>query len=294
MGQWTTDRRIFAIGDLQGCLEALEKLLFQVQFQPARDKLWFVGDLVNRGPDSLAVLRRVKSLCEQGSALTVLGNHDLHLLAYAAGIRKAGKRDTLDDILLAPDRNELLDWLRHQPLVHHDAARGWTLVHAGLPPPWDVATALALAAETEAWLQSPDWPDKLALLFGNEPDHWEADGPQQPAARRRYAINAFTRMRFVHPDGRLEFRQKGAPPAGEALGLLPWFMHPWRRSKNQTNVLFGHWSALGRVLWPEWHAWGLDTGAVWGNRITAFELTRAEVWQMPTPEYREPDGPGED
>jgi bis(5'-nucleosyl)-tetraphosphatase (symmetrical) len=258
---------VYAIGDLQGCHDEFRTLLDRLRFEPARDRLWLTGDLVNRGPGSLACLRYVRSLGD--AAVTVLGNHDLHLLAVAAGAGRATRAgDTLDDVLAAPDREELLDWLRRRPLLHDDPALGWTLVHAGLPPQWSVADAAGCAREVEdALAHAP--ADFYARMYGNEPDRW-APG-LAGYDRLRFAVNCLTRLRYCTADGRLLMKPKG-PPQEAPPGALPWFRVPGRRSRN-ARILFGHWSALG------WYAdegvVSLDTGCVWGGCLTALRLDAA-------------------
>jgi len=255
---------VYAIGDPQGCLAPLRRLLARLDFDPGQDRLWIVGDLVNRGPDSLATLRFVRDLGE--SAITVLGNHDLTLLAAAHGVTAPKKKDTYQEILDAPDRDELLDWLRRQPLLHHDPALGYTMIHAGLPPQWDLATAMGCARELEAVLQGPDHGEFFHAMFGAEPRRW--DPALAGMARLRFITNCFTRMRFLYPDGSLDFEQKG-PPGSQPPPLLPWFEVPGRRSADLILV-FGHWAAMGYRERPG--IYGLESGCVWGNCMTALRL----------------------
>ena len=255
---------VYAIGDLQGCYDELRMLLDRLQFEAGTDRLWLTGDLVNRGPGSLAALRYVRSLGDH--AVTVLGNHDLHLLAVAAGHGR-GLRvgDTLDEVLAAPDRDELLAWLGTRPLLHEDPALGWTLVHAGLPPQWDLPTARANAREVEAALAGD--PGALyAAMYGDHPDRWDATltGP----ARLRFAINCFTRLRYCTADGRLLLKLKG-PPENAPAEAIPWYAVPGRLSAGH-RILFGHWSALGYRATHD--AYSLDTGCVWGGQLTALRL----------------------
>jgi bis(5'-nucleosyl)-tetraphosphatase (symmetrical) len=273
----------YAIGDLQGCLDPLQRLLDYLKFSPAQDKLWFVGDLVNRGPASLEVLRFVKGLGP--AAQTVLGNHDLHLVMQAAGYGKANKEDTLDAILAAPDRDELLAWLRAQPLFHVE--NGWAMVHAGLLPGWDVVQAQALGDEVSAALTAPDYVDFLAHMWGSEPDHWRDDLAGWD--RLRVVVNAMTRMRFVWPDGRMEFRAPGAkgPPERGPAGCVPWFDAPERRSADHL-IVCGHWSALGFRQTDTLLA--LDTGCLWGGSLTAARLDDRRVFQMPCGQSARPTG----
>jgi len=261
---------VYAVGDVQGCHAELMRLLEAMRFDPATDRLWLVGDLVNRGPDSLAVLRFVKSLGER--AVTVLGNHDLHLVAVAEGIGELHRTDTLDGILNAPDRDELLHWLRHRPLLH--AEDGHVLVHAGLLPQWSVAQAGSLAREVEAALRDDDYATFLARMYGNAPHEWD-DG-LAGHKRLRVIVNAFTRMRICTEAGEMEFKFKGEveniPP-----GYLPWYDVPGRKSAGST-VIFGHWSALGLLLRPD--AIALDTGCLWGGPMSAIRLDDRQLFQV--------------
>jgi bis(5'-nucleosyl)-tetraphosphatase (symmetrical) len=255
----------FAIGDLQGCLDDLKRLLDRIAFDPAEDQLWFTGDLVNRGPQSLESLRFVKQLGRR--AVTVLGNHDLHLLAVAAGTAPSRKSDTLDEVLSAPDRDELLDWLRQRPLLHHDQELGYTLLHAGLPPQWDLTLAKECATELETVLRGPGFIEFFRHMYGDRPDRWSADLAGMD--RLRFIVNCFTRLRFVGPAGELDLKTKGAP-GSQPAGYLPWYEVPGRKSAG-LHLLFGHWSTVGEV--QEAHnALGLDTGCVWGGRLTALRL----------------------
>ncbi|MBI5429538.1 MAG: symmetrical bis(5'-nucleosyl)-tetraphosphatase [Nitrosomonadales bacterium] len=261
---------IYAVGDIQGCHAELVKLLDEIRFDPAADTLWLVGDLVNRGPGSLEVLRLVKSLGD--SAITVLGNHDLHLLAVAEGVAELNRNDTLDEILNAPDRDELLHWLRHQRLLH--AQDGYVLVHAGLLPQWSVAQAEGLAREVESALRAKDYVIFLSRMYGNAPHHWD-DG-LTGYKRLRVIVNAFTRMRICTKSGEMEFKFKGEVeniPADH----LPWFDIPGRASAKAT-VIFGHWSALGLKLTPNIIA--LDTGCLWGGPMSAIRLADRQLFQV--------------
>jgi bis(5'-nucleosyl)-tetraphosphatase (symmetrical) len=256
---------VFAVGDIQGCHDDLMRLLERIHFDAAEDRLWFAGDLVNRGPASLAVLRFVKGLGE--GAVSVLGNHDLHLLAVAAGTHSLRKNDTLDEILAAPDRDELLEWLRHRPLLHHDAALGYTLVHAGLPPQWDLRQAETCAHELEAVLRGLKHMDFFRHMYGDEPKRW--DPKLSGMDRLRFIVNCFTRLRFVGPKGELDLNTKGAPGT-QSRGYLPWYEVPDRKSEG-LHILFGHWSTVGEIQ-ASHQALGLDTGCVWGGRLSAFRL----------------------
>ena len=263
----------YAIGDLQGCFDSLQELLGEIGFRQAEDRLWFVGDLVNRGPQSLEILRFVMSLGER--AVSVLGNHDLHLLMVADGRVKAHRKDTLGAILEAPDRDELLTWLRGLPLMHVDGE--YAMVHAGLLPSWSVGQALGLARETERALQGPDWRGLMAQMYGNQPDRW--DDALSGFERLRVIINAMTRLRVCTPDGRMEFSHKGAiediPP-----GYMPWFAVPGRKSAD-TTVICGHWSAIG--LLAERNLLALDSGCLWGRRLSAVRLEDRRIYQVSCP-----------
>lgn len=252
----------YLIGDVQGCCDALERLLRRIDFSPSRDRLWVLGDLVNRGPSSLGTVRRLMGL---GAAATcLLGNHDLHLLAVAHGVRPPHRSDTVDDILGAADRAALIDWLRHQRLAVHDA--GWLMVHAGVPPQWSRDDTLALAGEVEAVLRGPALPEFLQAMYGNEPARW--DPGLTGTDRLRFTVNALTRLRFCTAEGQLDFKTKdgaGCAPAGH----MPWFDVPGRRSADMP-IAFGHWSTLG--LLDRAHLLGLDTGCVWGGRLTAARV----------------------
>lgn len=257
---------IYCVGDIQGCDDALERLLAHIGFSPSRDTVYLLGDLVNRGPDSAAVLRRCRAL--DGSLLALLGNHDLHLLAVAEGVRAPSRRDTLDGILQAEDRDALLQWLRRQPLARHVAHGGghFLALHAGLLPPWSAQDALARAEEVQQALHGDGYRAFLAQMYGNTPAQWSDD--LAGAERLRVIVNAFTRLRLCTPQGRMDF--DSAESASQAPpGLLPWFDVPGRRSAD-TLVAFGHWSTLGRLDRPD--LLGLDTGCVWGGCLTAVRL----------------------
>ncbi|MDX5332663.1 MAG: symmetrical bis(5'-nucleosyl)-tetraphosphatase [Gammaproteobacteria bacterium] len=255
---------IYAIGDIQGCFDALRRLLDDLRFDPACDRLWSVGDLVNRGPQSLETLRFFRGLGE--AATVVLGNHDLHLLAVQAGAQPLKPKDSFAELLAAADAGELLHWLRHRPLLHHDAELGVVLAHAGIAPAWDLATASACAREVEAVLRSDDHPDFFTAMYGNEPAVWQDS--LTGTARLRYIVNAFTRMRYCDVAGRLDLDFKGRP-GEDTGGLMPWFEVPGRRLADQ-RIVFGHWSTLG--LLQRDNLLALDTGCVWGGRLTAARL----------------------
>ena len=257
---------VYAIGDVQGCADQLEELLARLCFDASRDRLWLVGDLVNRGPRSLDTLRFVRSLGD--AAVVVLGNHDLHLLAIARGGAGWKKTDAgLVPVLDAPDREVLLDWLQARPLMHHDAGLGASLLHAGLPPQWTLAVALDCAREVERRLQGERVGQLFANMYGDEPSVWrdELEGWD----RLRFSINAFTRLRVCAlADGRMLLKYKG-PPGTAPAGTTPWFRVPWRKTDGQ-RLVFGHWSALGYVA--ENSVLGLDTGCVWGGALTAQRI----------------------
>ena len=274
--------RIWAIGDLQGCLSKLLELRARL---PDDAHLWLTGDLVNRGPESLETLRWARRHADQFT--TVLGNHDLHLLAVAAGARAPHRSDTFNEILAAPDRDELLDWLRQQPLAHFED--GWLMVHAGVLPQWSVAQILALAREAQTVLAGPDWRAFMHRMYGNPPLRW--DDSLIGADRLRVIVNALTRLRFCSADGVMEFDTKDSAAQAPA-GFMPWFDVPGRRSAD-TPVAFGHWSTLGLLQRPKLLA--LDTGCVWGGWLSAARLVpqpqgpaRAEVIQVPCPQAQRP------
>ena len=282
---------VYAVGDIQGCAAALEEALAVVRFDAARDRLWLTGDLVNRGADSLRVLRLVKGLGK--SAITVLGNHDLHLLAVAAGARRERAEDTLREILRAPDCDELLHWLRHQPLVHWDDgcggkaddkkaekfAHGKTMmVHAGVYPGWRRKEVARYAGEVEALLRGADYRRFLRHMYGRNPARWDA--PMARWQRARFITNVFTRIRFCDRNGTLNFTHKGKPGTPPKR-WMPWYMHPQMRLR-KWRVVFGHWSALGfyrgeKVL-------SLDSGCAWGGALTVVRLDGGRdgmTWQFP-------------
>ena len=273
---------LYAIGDIQGCDAALGQLLEALHFSADRDRLWFVGDLVNRGPESLASLRRIRSLGD--AATVVLGNHDLHLLAVAFGRSRLRNDDTLEEVLRAPDRDALLEWLLNRPLFHEDHALKSCLLHAGLAPQWDIATTRSCAREFERALQRD--PGKLfEQMYGDDPDQWNEalQGPE----RLRFIVNCFTRLRYVDTAGRLVLRAKGSPKKTQTKSLLPWFEAAgalWRGRR----LIFGHWSTLGYFSNDELVS--LDTGCVWGGCLTALRLDvpDAAPVQVGCKKFREP------
>ena len=255
---------LYAIGDVQGCDTELGVLLQTLKFSADRDQVWFVGDLVNRGPQSLRTLRRIRAL--GSAAIVTLGNHDLHLLAAAHGFAKLRSDDTLGDILTAPDRDALLDWLILKPLLHEDRSLNLCLLHAGLAPQWDMPTARACAREFESALRRE--PARVfERMYGEEPDLW--DEGLKGADRLRFIANCFTRLRYLDADGRLALRAKGSPEKAQKKSLLPWFEAPQARWHGP-RVVFGHWSTLG--FFANTHVIGLDTGCVWGGSLTALRL----------------------
>lgn len=261
----------YAIGDLQGCFTAFQRLLEVIRFDPNQDKLWLVGDIVNRGPDSLPLLRYVK---QAGDAIRmVLGNHDLHLLMVAAGIARNHPSDTIQPILDAPDRDELLHWLRQQQLFHFENQHA--MVHAGLLPSWSIAQAEQLAHEVESALRQDNHHELFARMYGNEPNYWQDDWAGY--IRLRVIINAMTRIRVCTPDGRMNFAFKGDPQSIPD-GYMPWFSLPHRISQN-TTIICGHWSGLGLHITDNLIA--LDSGCVWGGQLSAIRLEDRKVFQIP-------------
>lgn len=273
----------YLIGDLQGCDAPLARLLARVDFSPSRDTLYLLGDLVNRGPASAAVLRRLMGYGD--AARCLLGNHDLSLLAVAHGHRAPHRNDTMDDILLAPDREAMLDWLRHRSMALH--AHGILMVHGGVLPQWDLAQVLALAGEVEAVLRGPDLPAFLARMWGNQPDHWE-DG-LAGADRLRVIVNALTRLRFCSPAGVMDLKASGRPDQAPP-GMLAWFEVPGRRSAG-TTIAFGHWSTLGYLRRPDLIA--LDTGCVWGGCLSALRLAADGRHELIQEQCEQAQAPGD-
>ena len=269
------------VGDIQGCDEPLGRLLEMIDFSPSRDRLVVLGDLINRGPSSLAVLRRLMAL--DGSVQCVLGNHDLHGLAVASGIRRSGSTDTLDEVLQASDRAACLAWLRQQALALW--SDGVLSVHAGVLPSWSVTQTLALAHEVETVLRNPDWHEFLGQMYGNSPAAWHDD--LKGVDRLRVVVNALTRLRFCSPSGEMEFNTKeGASSA--PTGFMPWFEVPGRRTAGIT-VAFGHWSTLKQPARSD--VWALDSGCVWGGCLSAMRLSPDglhERLQVPCPQAQAP------
>lgn len=260
----------YAIGDIQGCFQAFQQLLQAINFDANQDKLWLVGDLINRGPDSLEMLRWAYR--NQSSLVVVLGNHDLHAITVAEGFARQHRSDTLQVLLNAPDRTELLTWLRYQPIIH--AEHGYVMVHAGLLPQWSVKKALALGAEVETALRSTDYRDFLAHMYGNQPNVWDKN--LQGFDRLRVITNAMTRLRVCTENGEMDFKFKGElhqiPP-----GYFPWFDVPNRKSAN-TPIICGHWSAMS--LQQSKYLQALDTGCLWGGQLTALRLDDRRVYQV--------------
>ncbi|WP_281647567.1 symmetrical bis(5'-nucleosyl)-tetraphosphatase [Parendozoicomonas sp. Alg238-R29] len=253
----------YAVGDIQGCYSVLRRALDTVDFDESKDKLWVAGDMVNRGPENLATLRYLKSLGKQ--CIAVLGNHDLHLLAIAAGARTPKRSDTIQDVLDAPDRDELIHWVKHRPVVHYSEKKSCLMVHAGIPPIWSEKKALKRAAELEEAIRGSNSDEFFHHMYGNEPNIWSKG--LEGTDRLRVIANYFTRMRFCNARAELELIQKGdLPPPGFA----PWFLHDHKHSK-KTTVIFGHWAALeGRVFEDGYEA--LDTGCVWGGSLTVMRI----------------------
>jgi bis(5'-nucleosyl)-tetraphosphatase (symmetrical) len=265
----------YAIGDVQGCFEELQQLLKSCGYRRDHDRLWFVGDLVNRGPKSLQVLRFVKQL--EDKAIVVLGNHDLHLITQYEGIEQPRKDDTLSDVLEAPDAKELVAWLRGRPMMH--AQGNYAMVHAGLLPGWGVQKALSLAKEVETALSSPNYREFLANMYGSKPDRWSDSLTGWD--RLRVIVNAMTRMRFCTGDGTMDFKAKGTTPPP---GFSPWF----ELRNDQQTILCGHWSQLGLKVMERVAV--LDSGCVWGGQLTAMRLEDHALYQLPCRAYQAPGG----
>lgn len=261
----------YAVGDIQGCYHSFLQLLDEISFDPSRDQLWLVGDIINRGANSLEVLRWVVAHREQ--VICVLGNHDLHALVVAAGFVRMHRSDTLQALLHADDRDELLDWLRHQKMLH--AEQGYIMVHAGLLPEWTMEQALALSKEVEHALQGVEHRTFLRHMYGNQPTRWHDN--LEGIDRLRVITNAMTRLRICRADGEMEFHYK-ATLSGIPDGYMPWFDVPDRKTRSEV-VIFGHWSALG--LQQRNNVVALDTGCLWNGKLTAFRLNDHAIFQVP-------------
>lgn len=271
----------YAIGDVQGCYDPLCRLLDQVRFDPSVDRLWFCGDLLNRGPQSLQVARLIRSMGSQ--AVAVAGNHDLHFLAVALGARKKSKKDTFDELLNAPDLHELVQWVRTLPLLHEELCGGtqWLMVHAGLLPSWTIPECQAVAKELEEVLRGPDAPKFLEEMYGNTPARLAS--AKTDFERKRALINVLTRMRFCDPDGGLDFTHKG-PASDPPRGMSPWFSYPHQRGA-AAKVVFGHWAFLGEAPLSrsvnQYGAYPMDTGCVYGGPLSALRLDDLKLFQSP-------------
>ncbi|WP_038369211.1 symmetrical bis(5'-nucleosyl)-tetraphosphatase [Brackiella oedipodis] len=273
-----TSPNIWAVGDIQGCGDTLERLLAEPAIKKDKTaQIWFAGDLVNRGPSSAKVLDLIMQLGDR--ARCVLGNHDLHLLGAYAGVRELSKSDTIQDILQHKQAKHYIDWLRKQPLAHYDYQH--LMVHAGVINHWDVEKCLKMANKVSKVLRADDWQDHMAELFGNEPSFWQPGMGKK--AKRRFAVNVLTRMRMCEPNGRLNFSLKNAPSKYDKETVRPWFDLADRKTAN-TTIIFGHWSTLG--LYIHKHLLGLDTGCVWGGTLTAIRLNDRTLVQIPNREKR--------
>ena len=269
---------LYLIGDLQGCCDAFERLVSEIGFSPSRDRLVVLGDLVNRGPASLATLKRLRDLGDAATCL--LGNHDLHLLAVACGGRRAHRSDTLDEVLASPEREAWLEWLRARRMAVVEG--GWLFVHAGVPPQWTAVQTLARAAEVGARLRRPDYRAFLEHMYGNKPHRWDdaLDGDD----RLRFIVNALTRLRIVEADGRMRLKFKESASAAPE-GTWPWFEHPQRATRD-TPIVFGHWANEGLVRRS--NVTGIDTGCVWGGRLTALRLDDGALFHVDCPQALAP------
>ena len=271
----------YAIGDVQGCYKQLQELLAIIHFNPEQDILWFVGDIVNRGPDSLKTLRFIHSLGDR--AITVLGNHDLHLLAIANGRGVSNKKDTLDEIMHAPDRDKLLDWLSHRPLMHYDQQLDVCMVHAGIHPEWSVNDALIYAGEVEAALQGEKSHEFFHHMYGDKPHKWSI--LHAGWDRLRFITNVFTRMRYIDKESfELALKDKSAP-GQQPAHITPWFLFDNRKTQN-TKIVFGHWSTLPNP--KQKNLYPLDTGCLWGGKLTALKINAGmdEVVQLSCPQVQ--------
>lgn len=256
---------IYAIGDIQGCYNELRRLLDVINFEPSQDNLWLAGDLVNRGPHSLETLRFVRDLGD--AAITVLGNHDLHLIATVVTLGKTSKKDTLGPILRAPDCDELIDWLRRQRMFYHNGQ--YSMLHAGLPPQWDFAETQNMAKAVERVIGGDDYQHFFRSMYGNKPCIWQDDLPK--TEKLRFAVNCFTRLRYCSLDGEMDFHHKG-PPGTQPPHLVPWFSVPGRKSRDM-RIIFGHWSTLG--FYVDHNVYSIDTGCLWGGQLTALKLAES-------------------
>jgi bis(5'-nucleosyl)-tetraphosphatase (symmetrical) len=265
----------YAIGDVQGCFDELKQLLDRFGFRKEKDRLWFVGDLVNRGPESLETLRFVKAL--QNRAVAVLGNHDLHLVTQHEGFERTRKDDTFDPVLRAPDRKALVDWLRTRPMMHVEGS--YAMVHAGLLPQWSIAKAVSLGKEVETALARPDYRKFLKSMYGSKPDQWSDSLTGWD--RLRVIVNAMTRLRFCTPQGRMDLEAKGRTPPP---GYVPWY----ELRKDREAIVCGHWSALGLKLTEKLAA--LDSGCVWGGKLSALRLEDRALFQVPCAGYQAAGG----
>ncbi len=269
----------YAIGDLQGCYLELQDLLDKVNFDRTNDQLWFLGDIVNRGPDSLKCLRFVKSLGT--NATTVLGNHDLHLIAIANNVRKPHRNDTVEEIIEAKDSLELLEWLKHQPLLVSDPDLNITMIHAGLPPQWSLDQAKELAQETQSLLRSKKFNDFIQNMYGDQPDIWS--DTLRGNDRHRFIINAFTRIRYIDKYGKLDIKENNAPGTQEK-SLIPWYAIPDRKTKKD-KITFGHWSTVhlgNENNFKQYNVYPLDTGCLWGGELTAMRLEDEKLFSVPS------------
>ncbi len=267
----------YVIGDIQGCRQEFENLLSNMKFNPDTDRLWLTGDIINRGPDSLGALR----LAKQYNAVSVLGNHECHLLAIANNVTSAGKKDTLQEILNADDSQELLDWVRQFPLVHHDSKLGFTMVHAGLHPRWELSHALALSGEVEAIMQSDKYSELLGNMYGDTPEQW--DDKLTSWDRIRCIINYCTRSRYYKQSGKINLKDKG-PVGSQKTGYYPWFSIENRKHADE-NIVFGHWASLHDSdprEFKSYNVYPLDTGCVWGRKLTALRLEDNMIYQIPS------------
>ncbi len=270
---------IYAIGDIQGCYIELLELLNEINFDERNDQLWFAGDIINRGAMSLDCIEFAMSLGK--NATTVLGNHDLHMLAVVAGMRPQHRKDTFEEIIKSEHADQIYSWLRRQHLMVHDKETGFAMVHAGLPPQWSLGQALELARETRAMINSDEFEDFLPEMYGNEPESWSDN--LQDISRHRFVINAFTRMRYIDNNCAMNFSEKGAP-GSQGETLIPWFSHPDRKTKD-TKIIFGHWSTvtLGNFKnFDELNVYPLDTGCIWGGELTALRLEDQKLFSVPS------------